>query len=66
MPNRSLNEIQQKHIIQQYLLGSNQNPNSMDTWQSNQISRPLTKIAEEIQKTNPKLVKNVVTKNISH
>lgn len=37
----------------------------MDTWQSNQISRPLTKVAEEIQKTNPKLVKNVVTKNIS-
>lgn len=38
----------------------------MDTWQSNQISRPLTKVAEEIQKTNPKLVKNVVTKNISN
>ncbi|MFV9857082.1 hypothetical protein [Rickettsia sibirica] len=38
----------------------------MDTWQSNQISRPLTKVAEEIQKTNPKLVKNLVTKNISN
>ncbi|MFV9930265.1 MAG: hypothetical protein AB8U82_05370 [Rickettsia endosymbiont of Haemaphysalis japonica] len=38
----------------------------MDTWQSNQISRLLTKVAEEIQKTNPKLVQNVVTKNISN
>ncbi|QQV74603.1 hypothetical protein H6P87_00138 [Rickettsia tillamookensis] len=38
----------------------------METWQSNQISRPLTKVAEEIQKTNPKLVKNIVTKNISN
>ncbi|AEV91807.1 MAG: hypothetical protein AB8U78_01195 [Rickettsia slovaca] len=34
----------------------------MDTWQSNQISRPLTKVAEEIQKTNPKLVNNLIAK----
>ncbi len=59
IPNRSLNEAQKKYIIQQYLSGQAAVPNATETWQANQISKPLIKVAEEIRQTDPLLVQEV-------